>query len=292
MSLLDRIVTAQVADRARYQPFRIAREPVGWIDRALSEALFQHDALSLGSDGVALDPTLSSFLARSAALADIVTDLHQAGHVPGWRDEPYGVPVRLGAEPLARIERAAATVFGTITQGVHLNGYVEDEQGLRLWVARRSPTKQTYPGRADVLVAGAISYGEGPAETLPREADEEAGIAKSLIAQARPAGVITACVETPAGLERGIEYCFDLRLPPGFKPYNRDGEVESFDLLPATHVLAMLRQGEAFKPNCALVVIDFLIRHGVIRPDEPDYLAVVAGLRRWDLVGGPPHEDD
>ncbi|MEQ9643538.1 MAG: DUF4743 domain-containing protein [Alphaproteobacteria bacterium] len=292
MSLLDRINAAQVADRARYQPFRIAREPVGWIDRALSETLFQYDALSMGSDGVTLDPTLGSFLARSGALADIVADMHQAGHITGWRDEPYGIPVRLGAEPLARIERAAATVFGTITRGVHLNGYVEDGDGLRLWVARRASTKQTYPGRADVLTAGAVPYGESPAETLPREADEEAGIARALIAQARPAGVITACVESPAGLERGIEYCFDLRLPAGFTPHNRDGEVQGFDLLPATHVLAMLRQGDAFKPNCAVVVIDFLIRHGVIGPDEPDYLSVIAGLRRWDLVGGPPREDD
>jgi hypothetical protein len=36
--------------------------------------------------------------------------------------------------------------------------------------------------------------------------------------------------------------------------------------------------GDDFKFNCALVVIDFLIRHGLIAPDHPDYVALVRGL--------------
>jgi hypothetical protein len=27
------------------------------------------------------------------------------------------------------------------------------------------------------------------------------------------------------------------------------------------------------------VLIDFFVRHGLIEPDDPDYLAIVAGLR-------------
>jgi hypothetical protein len=34
-----------------------------------------------------------------------------------------------------------------------------------------------------------------------------------------------------------------------------------------------------FKFNCSLVVIDFLIRHGVITPADPDYFDLVTGLR-------------
>jgi hypothetical protein len=34
-----------------------------------------------------------------------------------------------------------------------------------------------------------------------------------------------------------------------------------------------------YKPNCNLVVIDFLVRHGVISCDSPRYLELVRKLR-------------
>ena len=41
-----------------------------------------------------------------------------------------------------------------------------------------------------------------------------------------------------------------------------------------------MRDGFEFKFNCNLVIIDFLVRHGFITPEEPDYMAIVAGLRQ------------
>lgn len=36
-----------------------------------------------------------------------------------------------------------------------------------------------------------------------------------------------------------------------------------------------IRRGE-FKPNCALVLVDFFIRWGIVNPEtEPDYVALV-----------------
>ena len=35
-----------------------------------------------------------------------------------------------------------------------------------------------------------------------------------------------------------------------------------------------------FKPNVAIVFIDFLLRHGFVSPDEDGYLELLAGLRR------------
>jgi hypothetical protein len=35
-----------------------------------------------------------------------------------------------------------------------------------------------------------------------------------------------------------------------------------------------------FKPNCALVLLDFFIRHGILTPDnEKDYLQIVGRVR-------------
>lgn len=45
-----------------------------------------------------------------------------------------------------------------------------------------------------------------------------------------------------------------------------------------------MRDTDDFKFNVNLVIIDFLIRHGLLRPDdEPDYVAIVHGLRRGNL---------
>ena len=35
-----------------------------------------------------------------------------------------------------------------------------------------------------------------------------------------------------------------------------------------------------FKFNCNLVLIDFFVRHGLIGPEDPDYVAICRGLRR------------
>ena len=42
----------------------------------------------------------------------------------------------------------------TQAYGVHINGYVETDAGLELWVARRSKNKPTWPGKLDHIVAG------------------------------------------------------------------------------------------------------------------------------------------
>jgi len=70
----------------------------------------------------------------------------------------------------------------------------------------------------------------------------------------------------------------DIELPEDFVPVPQDGEVEEFMLLPIPEVIDRL--GE-FKPNCAVIVVHFLIRHGLVTPDtEPDYLAIVKAMNR------------
>lgn len=41
-----------------------------------------------------------------------------------------------------------------------------------------------------------------------------------------------------------------------------DSEVGSFQLIPVTQVAKIIQTTEFFKPNCAIVIIDFLFRHG------------------------------
>ena len=51
-------------------------------------------------------------------------------------------------EPVLLMERAAVPWFGMKAYGVHINGFVVDPvtREIKLWVAKRSKTKSTFPG--------------------------------------------------------------------------------------------------------------------------------------------------
>jgi hypothetical protein len=57
-------------------------------------------------------------------------------------------------------------------------------------------------------------------------------------------------------------------------------QVEEFMLWDVEAVAEVLSSGDAYKPNCGLVIIDFFVRHGFISPDEPGYVDLVAALRQ------------
>lgn len=60
-------------------------------------------------------------------------------------------------------------------------------------------------------------------------------------------------------------------------------QVEEFMLWDLDRVASVMSTSEEYKPNCCLVIIDFLIRHGYTTPEEPGYLDLVRALR----VGEP-----
>jgi hypothetical protein len=43
-----------------------------------------------------------------------------------------------------------------------------------------------------------------------------------------------------------------------------DGEVESFALVPVLEVAEMVHKSNSYKPSSAIVIIDFLFRHGYV----------------------------
>ena len=63
-------------------------------------------------------------------------------------------------------------------------------------------------------------------------------------------------------------------------PLPVDGEAEYFSLMDVDEVLERVKNKE-FKPNCGIVIFDFLIRHGYITPEnEPNYHEIVSRCHR------------
>lgn len=220
------------------------------------------------------------FAALSRAVDGVVESLVGEGVIPKWRNEFFSVAPRWGLAPHFKLDRGAVPFFGTRGYGVHLNGWRRAAKGIELWVGRRAPDKKVAPNQLDNLVAGGIDHEHGLAATLVKEAQEEAAISPDLIARAIPVGALAYRTETKLGLRDDVLFTYDLETPADFTPRNTDGEIVEFKLMDADDVVTRVRASDDFKFNVNLVIIDFALRHGVVTPDDPEYLDLVTGLRR------------
>ena len=281
MSFLDRINESNEHDLSRFRPLRIARHNLGWVRHDIAEQLADYpDVFEVERQRVTLNPALDSFDARSAAVKSALEALRDSGAIPGWRDEVYPVAPTFGAAPLLQMERAAFPCLGLRAYGVHLNGFARAGNTIKMWIARRARDKPTYPGMFDNMVAGGLPIDITLRDNIVKECAEEAGIPADLAQQAVFAGAISYCKEVPEGLKPDVQFVCDLELPSDFEPRPVDGEVEAFYLWPIDKVMDVVANTTDFKFNCALVIIDFLVRRGFIAPGDPDYLEIAQSLRR------------
>ncbi|EJD01888.1 uncharacterized protein FOMMEDRAFT_108903 [Fomitiporia mediterranea MF3/22] len=249
-------------------------------------------------------PHLADNTSRSAALAATCNYWRNNGifaeEIGGrkWRNELYPIYKTpfCGLTPeniMCTIERSAAALFGIVTYGAHMTVFQRTKDGeIMVWVPTRAKTKQTWPGMLDNSVAGGISAGMSPFETIVKESMEEASLAEDIVRKhARTVGVTSYFFQKGKWLQPEVEYVYDLEIPltatgaelERFRPLPLDGEVETFELLSLKDIIPRIHQ-ELFKPNCALVLVDFMIRHGYITPEtEPNYLEIVTRLHgRYD----------
>jgi 8-oxo-dGTP pyrophosphatase MutT (NUDIX family) len=255
------LAAATAHDAGARCPFIVDGRPVGSVAREHLPVLRRWpEVLDVGGDQVRLTAAPAQ---RDAALAAIHRKLRDAGLLPGWRNETFELFDPATLTPLARIERAAARFWGSLTLGAHANGYVAGADGrpTALWIARRADDKATDPGRFDNLVGGGVPAGQTAYEALLREGFEEAGLDRALTATARPGPVLRLHRDVREGRQQEWLYGFDLELPAGLVPANQDGEVAGFTLLPLADALK-LASGPAMTVDAALVTIDFLHRHG------------------------------
>ncbi len=261
------------AERPRV-PFAVGGRVVGSVAREHLPALRRFDGL-LSVDDTAVDLVAAD---RDAAFARLNAALRDEGLIVAWRHETYPVPDPATRETLATFERASSRFWGTLTFGAHATGYVADAAGRprALWIAQRSFTKATDPGRFDNLVGGGVPHGQTPAETLVREGFEEAGLAPAQLAPARAGSVLRLARDIPEGFQHEWLYSYDLALPEGTVPQNQDGEVAGFSLLPVADALA-LAAGARMTVDAALVTLDFALRHHLL--DDPALLRGVQALR-------------
>ncbi len=255
-------------------------EIAGWLDddRAARVADFS-DVFAVNSDGVSFLPGLDDESSRSEAMAKVAATLAAEGALTQWRNELYAAAPTLGARPWFVLERAAARFFGVHTWAAHVNGVVRGPSDVRMWFARRSPDKAIDPGKLDNLVGGGVAAGATIAQTLAREAWEEAGIAGDLAARAQRKDAVHIWREQPDGLQSETLFVHDLWLSPAFVPANQDGEAVEHrlvELAEAAQLIALPEGTDEVTADASLVVLDFLLRQRAIDPSAPAYDALNA----------------
>ena len=220
------------------------------------------------NDHVHFHPAFKDVSSRTSALESLLMEWKQQqlfDVLAGWRRERFKVYGQDG--PLIEIERAAIGLFGCRSFGCHINGIVGD----KMWIARRSYQKPTYPGMLDNLVGGGLSKGT-PLECAVKECQEEASIPPAVASQVKNVGAITfwyVSHENEAWTPH-TEFVYDLQLGSDFQPIPQDGEVDSFYLWDLPTIRQKILDGE-FTMEASLVIIDYLIRHGHLTPENDKY---------------------
>ncbi len=280
MSFADRIRHCNSFDPTRAIPLWAGEHRVGWLRRDNAALLQRHDKVFRVHDDQARLLPEGDADTVSRALHEVVQVLVAERRVPKWRNETFDVVSRWGEPPLFRVDRGAVPFFGVRAYGIHVNGFRRDDNRYWLWIGKRAANKQVAPGKLDNLVAGGIGNGHGAQGTLIKEAEEEASIGPELIGRAIAAGALTYRMESKTGIRDDVMFVYDLEVPPDFEPRNDDGEIDGFELTPLDDILERIRTGTDFKFNVNLVILDFAVRHGVLRPEDPEYLDVANGLHR------------
>ena len=226
--------------------------------------------------------------ARTESVNRIMKRLRDQGVVTGWRNEDYPVKSSFYDETLFGVERASASLLGIMEYGVHINGLVQGEDGQpRMWIGRRAADKSKYPGMLDHIVAGGQPVGLSLLENVVKECNEEAGIPEDItLAGLSSAGAISyeTYSERNDHVTRCVLFCYDLHLPSDFVPQPVDGEVQEFFLWDIDQIKASMVENfdDPIKPNCYLVIIDYLMRCGHFSSDTKGYLDVLMELRSSD----------
>jgi hypothetical protein len=95
------------------------------------------------------------------------------------------------------------------------------------------------------------------------------------------------CKDSSAGdlnknhLEPGLRIVYDLKIiEPCFNPQGKEPGIERFEAMDVPQVIESLK-ADRWKPNCGLVMLDFMVRHGLVtKANDSRFNDIKRDLRR------------
>lgn len=215
-------------------------------------------AFRLDTQGEAADTAPLWLPAGQAAalLHRLGEHLHLRGEVPGWRGELQTVRSASG-QALFDLERGLFKLLGLRSEAVHV--HMETPEGL-IWIGRRAWSKKDNPGMLDNLSAGGVGAGETADTCVWRELDEEAGLTPADVQLEYLPQTLLMCRPVGLGWHHEVVHLFKGVVRRGWTPYNRDGEVQGFELMTRQACLEAVNRWQ-FTPDAGLVTALLLTGH-------------------------------
>lgn len=287
MSFLDKIQKFKSADTTGFVKLFVGTQCFGMTLPALAKEMATYSAVwCLRDDGLSLHPDLHDFTTRSDALDAMLRDLSARDILPHEPDySQFGgtdwFPVG-GADrkinPLFKMRRFYTRFLGVQVDCVMINGYQRDGY----WAAVRSQNVHYEQGKHDLMVAGCVLIEHTIDEEALDEGKKECGLSAKDMPFVKHVQTIQMLSHNRAGyLINEIFYIYDYDTTDRFTPYVVDEfEVDRFDLLGFDDMIKRIRNGESFRSEVMVVMIDFLLRHGYIPPEDPEYPALIELLAK------------
>ena len=285
MSFLTKIQACNRFDASQFFDFVVENQRVGFIAKNKADTLLEYkNIFNFSNEKIVLNPDLNTYEKRTKTIKEVVFLLQEKKLISAWGDEYYSVSSRFNQPPYFSIPRCAAVFFGIKTYGTHLNGYTRKDGKIWVWIAKRALHLKFLPGKFDNLAAGGLPAGISPDQNMVKEAQEEAQLPSELIHKMQPKSAVSYVLETKEGACPDTMFIYDLELPPETIPTPNKEEVEDFMLYPIEELYKAVNDLDNFKYNAELVMIDFLIRHSAITPQNKDYFEIVQQLRQPKLL--------
>ncbi len=228
----------------------------------------------------------SSFQERTQVMREVLSRAVEEG-APTSPRKFYNEALRVVSpegEHVLDTDRSGLDPFGFVSFSAHLIGLVRNGNDTKFWVPRRSSSKPTVPNRLDSTVAGVIRSGERPIDCMARKVAVEASVPKEYTqANIAACGTVSYQMSITStgkpGCQHIISYLYEMEFDKDMIPRPGD-EVETFTLITLDDVKVALMEGE-FVANRAMVWIAYLIRHGVMTPEnEPGFIEICQRLQR------------
>jgi len=284
VSFLKKIQECNGFDAGQFFDFVVQNQRVGFIAKNKVDTLLEHkNIFNFFNNKIVLNPDLNTYEKRTKTIKDVVLLLQEKKLISAWGDESYAVSSSFNHKSYFSIPRCAAAFFGIKTYGTHLNGYTRKDGKIWVWIARRALHLKFLPGKLDNLAAGGLPAGILPDQNMAKEAREEAQLSSELLHKMQPKSTVSYFLETKEGACPDTMFVYDLELPPETIPTPNKEEVEDFTLYPIEELYKVVNDFDNFKYNATLVMIDFLIRHSAITPQNKDYFEIVHQLRQPKL---------
>lgn len=278
MKFSDAIRPYKSADLTGFVRVIIAGQPIGWTRRefaVLADGF--NDTWDFQDEALHLSNAYADYDARTQAIDETFVALSEAGHLPSMPD--YGslggidwYPIYSNGQAndrLAIIKRFYAPFLGIHNEAIMVHGFHDN----RYWAAKRGKIVEYGAGLLDIMVAGAVRHDQNLEEAILDEGMAEANIDATWLPHIKPVQKLHFYYLTERGfLMNETFHIYDFDTHNTFEPKtNLPLEVEGFQEYSIPEIMIAVQHGNIFKGQINMVLADFLIRHGHLTAEHPDY---------------------